>query len=351
MIEGLLVTFVHLGDNLPRHLRANLVRFREMFPDVQVTLVGDSRKSQKFAERQGTPFFNYDKQHQLSRLGLEIGVLNHDPRFWSGYWQKTFDRLLALEALHSKYPGSRILHVESDVILLPNFPFNYFEKLEKLAWLEYNLEFDIASLLFSPTLTDTKWLIERLCQETFEDPWTTDMRALRKIRILDSGDKVTCLPRFPSDDVGFSANLEGTSFLFDGAQFGQWLLGWDPNAHWGLGRNRFWTGEGVSPFESASFFQSRDELKVSFQGIGTYEIANLHIHSKEIALFTERYSQSISEACGRLDLDKTSYSFHVLGLFRWSFTMLNRWSRSVYSLKAWQLLWSRLAKTIRIKKL
>ena len=78
-------------------------------------------------------------------------------RFRNNFWLLSLERLLVLSEVHNEYLESRILHIESDVLLLPNFPWDIFNDLNTLFWSTYEPDRDVAALLFSPSAKESQW--------------------------------------------------------------------------------------------------------------------------------------------------------------------------------------------------
>jgi hypothetical protein len=345
----LLLTFVHLGNRVPEHLSLNILQCKREFPDLEILLVGDSQITRILAENLGVIYHEYSKQDQYSRLALKETLLEHDPMFWGGYWQKTFDRLLSLESAHLAFPEFKLIHIESDVILFRDFPFSAFTSVKKLAWISQSHEYDIAAIVFSPDPTHSRWLAEKLIEESRLDPSTGDMSALRKIRVADSGLMVSLLPKFPNDSGGFPDTAGGSSILFDGSHYGQWLMGWDPNAHWGFGRNKYWTGSGGNPLESFDFYVKSGALKFDFEN-RSYVVVNMHVHCKDPKMFGEFRNGVLERAATNLKRNHILYYFKIGSFFSWLTTMTKRWSVSIFSATAWFGLLSRMVRGFQKSK-
>jgi len=336
--DNLLLTFVHLGERVPRYLIVNVARCKRLFPFLEILLIGDSERTRLLAVKLGVVYLNYDKHAQQARIGLTFTDLEHDKQFWDGYHQKTFDRLLTLEEAHHHFPEAILLHIESDVILFSDFPFDRYLNFDKLAWCQHDELSDVASILFSPNLSHSKLLASELAQLAREHTETSDMGALNTIRKMDNGMHVRLLPRFYTDQE-FSGEANdakgGINFLFDGAQFGQWILGWDPRSRWGLGRNRFWSPKESNPLEDYSIDLDAKGVKIEVNG-HHYRLANLHVHSKRISAFLEDDNRSLGVAVAKLKSPSIRYYFSPSGFLKSLVSKTTRWSRSIWSLGAWK---------------
>jgi hypothetical protein len=186
-------------------------------------------------------------------------------------------------------PNSPILHVESDVLLLPNFPWKLFEKLEKICWQKFNEQEDVASLIYSPNLVSTVVFFENLMELFMRDSSLTDMTSLSKLRRMYPN----TYGEIPSWPIEFTSNIEsqrdsGISSLtllsefsnfgyFDSAAIGMWFLGQDPRNRHGFARKFI---------ENPNSAYDPGKLKLSvannFEVTDQYQkyIYSFHVHSK-----------------------------------------------------------------------
>lgn len=324
--------FIHLGSNPPKYLKFNLLRSKELFSNVQVVLAGNAQESKALAESAGVSFIELDErlgdpirqESQLVRSGFDLG-------FWGGYWQKTLDRLIAFEEIHKSLPSGPVLHVEGDVVLMPNFPFEELMSSKEMRWVGFNEDSDIASIVYSPSRETSSWFSRNLVKVVSENNGLSDMRALRKLRELFPH-KVSLLDALPmSEEDG------QVEWVFDGLHFGDWLFGWDPNAHWGFKRRRMKTTCYSKDLEQFNFEVSGDTFLVRSNGkIG--KIANLHVHSKEIDFFKIDISDRLNWLVDQASLERRFYGFSPQSCLRWGISRMKRWSRSIWKISAWKSL-------------
>jgi hypothetical protein len=287
------LVFVHLGSSNPEHLWANIRYCLKTFPIARITVVLDHRGHQKHINDLGI------KVHFYERTSLEESVmsdLSHDFGFRMGFWRYSIERILALNNWHSLHKDESFIHVESDVLLLNNFPWSQFGEYNKLAWLRHSYSLDCAAILFSPSFRETSWLRDEVVTLLKSDSGLTDMTALNQISKMHPN-RVALLPTVENSwvkDFGKqsqeSARLLSKEFnsfngVFDPAAIGVWLTGNDP-------RNRLgWITRYSSHFDplvdpntlrySGKFGQG---VSVSLDSIPV-PLFNLHIHSKQISYF------------------------------------------------------------------
>lgn len=271
---------------MPNYLKENISRTKSLFKDKKIVLVHDSANDSSVIAKLGVKTFVFDP-HLLRQTGFVAPLLNHDSKFWKGYWQNTFNRLFAVGAYQSAHKGERVIHIESDVVLFSNFPFEAFTKLEKLAWPRVSETHDVASIVYSPSETAYQDFLYELRKTAESDPWTTDMLAMSKFS-RDFPHKVLTLPSVPLTH-GQNNTVQGERLawelfqgVFDGLTFGHWFSGRDPRNSWGF-RHRYLVPVSSQLDYSAYTFSldANDCLKID----NSYPIFNMHIHSKNLGYF------------------------------------------------------------------
>ena len=300
--------FVHLGESPCQHLWLNVERHKKIFPEVPVHLVVNSFKHLRNIP-EGCEVLFLEKSHLNERLSQ-----NRDVIFRRGFWSHTLARLFVLQHFHEKYSDSSVLHVESDVLLLPDFPWKELSEVNKLAWQQYNTERDVASLLYIPNLNLGKVFVELLEDELEIRPEHTDMTILKAI-YLKNPELIGYLPivsrKLPSlINVSFSnpesilkedfSNRTLKEGVFDSAALGMWLLGHDPRNTYG----KFLLHEmspirlGGTPIDpSAVYYQlspdGRLKIHDKIDKKKKLSVWSLHIHSKERQLFSDNWLERL----------------------------------------------------------
>lgn len=323
--------FIHLGDKPPPYLAANLARTTQLFPLHEIAVVVNSRDAKAELRKTGSQLYEVsdflgtaqqETNSQTDRVGF-------DHEFWDGYWQKTFERLLLLDSWNKAFGRDRpLFHVESDVILLPNFPVKSLASLEKCSWPGHNETADIASIVVLPNLDASSIFQERLVETSTLFPSATDMEVLFKMRTMWP-ESFCNLPNMHSKEgVGGMA--------FDGLQFGDWLAGWDPKAHWGFRRRRFRSSV-FSDAVSAGTFHLDEIGRLWFtnsEGL-VVGVANLHVHSKEMKFFDYPNTTWLERVIGEVKSDRTFWGFDSRAFFSWLRSRISRWSSSVLRPDRW----------------
>jgi hypothetical protein len=290
--SNLKIVFVYLGEHIPQYVFSNALRVSEMFPFETILYINSSQdmsdhlKIESKLSIRTLPKNEYKLKTRLS----------HDSSFRNGYWFLTFERILALKKIHQDLGEyTSLLHIESDVILFPNFPFDY-ELGQRVKWCSVDQQRDVGSIIFSPSYTETNWLCDKLLEEAQEDSEVTDMSALKRVR-----------EKFPDrvevfSDIFTAASQRGSTGIFDGSALGQWLCGTDPRTTYGL--TVLHENSEFSPDNEKNLKQSLDgqlilqdenNSLVLTKGSEVRPIFSLHIHSKDIELFSVDNFKALSK--------------------------------------------------------
>jgi hypothetical protein len=280
-MKKVIITLVHLGNHPSPYLWTNIEQLIERFPDNEVALIYDT---ETFIEGRRIPGLTL---HKYERVQLEQDILEKQlvpMSFRMGYWRFTLERFLSLQTFHQKNTDAGILHIESDVLLLPDFPFESISTCENIMWCPCDTERDVGSLLYSPTPAFSGWLKGEILKSIGSKEFITDMVILRRIA-----------GRFPEKVIYFQNQIQQFKGLepqaqgvFDGYILGLWLTGIDPRNYFGVTRVRDKKtlqkeGSGLRPWEATYEYSNEQGLrqKTTF---GEARIWNLHIHSKNSKL-------------------------------------------------------------------
>ena len=281
--SNLKIVFVYLGEHIPQYVFSNALRVSEMFPFETSLYINSSKDISDYLKIESKlSIRSLPKNEYILKTKL-----SHDPFFRDGYWFLTFERIMALKKIHQDLDDdSSLLHIESDVILFPDFPFDS-ELGQRLKWCSTDQNRDVGSIIFSPSYTETSWLCDKLLEEAREDSEVTDMSALKRVR-----------EKFPDrvevfNDIFSAGPQKDSTGIFDGLALGQWLCGTDPRTTYGL--TVLHENSEFSPDNLKNLKQYldgrlilRDENKslVLTKGSEVRPIFSLHIHSKDIELFS-----------------------------------------------------------------
>ena len=307
-MSNLTVAFVHIGTKPPKYLWKNIERFAQIFPNVDCVFISDLGSALEKANKLNVKNFRYTREL------MSMPQLEHDFGFRGGFWHYSMERLFALLEWHESSPSSKVLHLESDVLLLPTFPFESFSTTSSLAWPEVNSTHDAASILFSPNAEESRWLMSEISQHLKTEPRLTDMTVLNRVRKANSA-RISTLPTWSETwedtDASTSSLVENSKFfgVFDAATYGMWLTGRDPRNYWGWLPIHSDTPEHFVRPQKLDYSLDRQVLMVKQNG-QAFPLHDLHIHSKQEKLFGQSWEQHLSSYV-LLSADKNSHSFFV----------------------------------------
>ena len=331
------LVFVQLGVAPCEHLWANLRHTLEIIPHVSITVIVDQDSLANAPISSGWDYWIYERKEEIKNI---VGENTQDKNFRDGFWSYTLERLSAFAQYHQIFPEKKLIHVESDILLLPGFPIEKFTSIDKLAWLRVDHERDVAALIYSPSGADAKFLETELVKELRDSRHTTDMHVLFHIREKNP-EHVEVLPSLnaeshsmPTESVKLDSQLHkqlSTNYsLFDGVfdpvGLGIWLTGTDPRNSYGVtmfGATEFILKNGSFVNPAAGLFSFSREQGLVLNTLGSkVRVWNLHIHSKDMRIFADSWEIYLNELISKSAQKKTytKRSVKVLvGLLRHNF--------------------------------
>jgi hypothetical protein len=293
------IIYVHLGTTTNSYLKDAIERSISLFPDIKHTLIMDNLDSIGIHSLAVNLVKNESKILESETLHREV-----DLNFRKGYWNSTLERIFSVLDYQIKNNIENILHVESDVILLPTFPFNSITECKFIHWCEYGERHDVASLLHIPNSKEANLIRNQMVSTLKFEPNLTDMQLLyltrsklKNVRLFPSEGKDPCTP---SLNFG-SSNCEcfPNNFIFDGLTYGMYITGQDPRNNYG----RYSVGDN-SPFEFGATQINPRKYSWSLDNSGLlgakslccgklFELQNIHVHSKNKKLFRLKWQKSL----------------------------------------------------------
>ena len=284
--------YVHLGLAQCSHLISNIDRTHTLFPEFQLHLV----VSPGFKISEVPAYLQVHTYVASAETEEMFKEFAHDTSFRQGFWRFSLERIFAIKVVHEAYPTDSILHIESDVLLMPNFPFAEISRSKNLMWNSYNSDHDVCALLFSPNIETTEDLIQQIRLNLKIKPNLTDMTVLNEIW-RNSDLEVTHFssvhPSLPgminpkAQEFAGSETSTGYGGIFDGAAIGMWLFGHDPKNNYGKSiiHSNSVIESGNSYVDPSSVNYELDENGNLFAiskelPVRKVPIWNLHIHSK-----------------------------------------------------------------------
>lgn len=323
------LVFVHLGQLIPEHLKLNIERHLNLFPEIPVTLVHNCENVDAKFNALSVETFKYTRTPLINEV---VNQLSHDKAFRNNFWIYTLERFFALEQFHLFIGMNNMMHIESDVLLLPDFPWDTFATQDKVYFTRFNADKDVASILFSPSPEKTKNFVKEISYELRNCTDLTDMTAL-SILSNKLDDSFFILPSAPNDTETFfngnnrssstskksvSKNYDIFNGIFDPAPIGMWLTGQDPRNQFGfsliMSRNIIDSGDSyIDPSQGRYLLTKSGALRVIIDHM-EYPLWNLHIHSKNLDLFGKDWISSLSYFVENSTVKKkySKFSFIVL---------------------------------------
>jgi hypothetical protein len=296
--------FVHLGQEVPKHLISNLRIVQTNFPQQKIHLIVNTLPSDKILDLPGVEVHVLKVSDEIDNI---LNELAPDKKFRKGFWRLTLERLLILEKFHKSRPDAKILHIESDIFLFPNFPFDKFDSLKKISWIKVSSTRDVAAIVYLPNSTETTTFISRMVNALRSSGWLDDMEMLSTL-MNEFGTEYEYLPSLNPTQMELksnshssektnkqlTSNFELFDGIFDGAQLGIWLTGWDPRNSYGFTRVRdeshISDASGfLNPKKVTFFFDDYNCLHYLVEGRST-NVYTLHIHSKSLKIFSEGWA-------------------------------------------------------------
>jgi hypothetical protein len=272
------LVFVHIGTAKASHLYFNIKRVIKLFPELKVTLIYSETSFIKKWSDLPINFYKYTEKNDTSHI---LNNLAHDAKFRMNFWRYSIERLYALAEWHSINPDQKLLHLESDILIMPNFPLEKIEKVNQISWCSFNNSHDVASVVYSPSITETNWMLTELELLLMENSTLTDMTGLRKLK-----------EKFP-DKVGYLNSGEAIALfggVIDAAPYGMWLCGRDPRNHKGVTRRFLELPESdIDPSDVSYHYGYKSYLRINRSGGSGFSLFNLHVHSKHKAIFRNHW--------------------------------------------------------------
>jgi hypothetical protein len=170
--------FVKLGNEPTPHLWLNIKKNLRDHSSIPIVLIVNHPDGIPLDIVKQIEVHHYTASSEVDSI---LENLSHSKKFRNGFWRFSLERLFALFDYHSNNPEVSLLHIESDVLILRNFPWTKIASGEKIAWCRFNSERDVASLVFLPHIRETEWLKLELIKEIRKNFEVTDMQALSKI--------------------------------------------------------------------------------------------------------------------------------------------------------------------------
>jgi hypothetical protein len=305
------IVFIQIGNPLPKYACENIKRTTQLFAREQFFLVVDETVSKGVPEElrkiQNLTIF-------ISQIGKNaIGTTVSPKDFRQGFWQYTKLRLCTLRELHREYSQVSLLHIENDVLLLPDFLTFPFNSIQITSWLSHTEHDDSGAILFSPSSASTDNFVNRFIAEIASEGANSDMRILNRMREtfpLEFG----LLPTLDSSVLDEREVLSNKHSInedvgFDPAFLGIWLFGDDARNRFGLSKRFTVLGRGkvILP-ELLNFVQQENGLLIN-QSKRRTKVLSLHVHCKKTEVFSTLWASQIEKAILASRSGKPAWNF------------------------------------------
>lgn len=294
MKSDLPLVWVHLGPSrLSKYLKKSIKNHALTFPDSSLVLLVDEEINVQDFELDNVKVMKVSIESEDWNFIEQ--TISHDLMFRKGFWFTSLARFKALSVYMAIEKIDKLLHVESDVVLMPNFPLRKFTEIgDRLAYCLQGEGQGIAAVLFvgsQDVLEDFLWF----CVEEVQiNAKSTDMTILYRYWI-NKPNKVLILPTLPKDSFkvddfqgipeAISENIDTFGGIFDSISIGQYLLGIDPRNSSGW---RILFREDKTHYLKVSQLKLETEKDSLFLIVRSlrYPIYSLHIHSKDLRAFS-----------------------------------------------------------------
>jgi hypothetical protein len=305
--DALPIVIVYLNNKLPRYAQKNLNYLSKVFPDHKIFLVSNKFENKRYTRKLENVQFRYlnNFSDEIAKL-QEISSLPID--FRNGFWITTTARFKAIEILMQSDSLERVLHIEADVLLFKNFPFDLSVFQQKsLSYPFVSEDSAAASIFYIGDLQELEAFNQFILEMMKANPSISDMGILAKYGNLDSSRVIKLY-----SGLGKSDPTAG-KYLFDAATLGMYLTGQDPRNFKGLIKRYLDTDDhDLKPSTTKFKYSSTDEVGIEILN-ESYLISNLHIHSKQAKFFSalrsEKLIKSAISGIGRKP--KVSFSFSI----------------------------------------
>lgn len=287
------IVFAHFRSKPPKYLILNIKRTLDLFPEHRVYLITDRRDRRYNIPNLNVYLYNRDSDWEMLQ-----DLLVHDKNFRNNFWFLSVARFLAI-ADFLENQNEEMLHVESDVILSSDFPFELLSGLNtQYAFPIVNNDQAISSCLYLRDFNSAHYLKDLTLSEAKKNSRTTDMHILR-ILSRDARNDFQILPTAPLYRVELGdaeielhdLNLQAITLfkgVFDGVDIGMFLFGHDPRNNRGFTTLRNPTiGAYVDVSKKIlSMNNGREFPNIYDHNSGEFiPVFSLHIHCKNYKLF------------------------------------------------------------------
>ena len=295
------IVLVYLGKKLPKYAKKNVEYLSHTFPSQDFVLLIDHRNKFKPRSLKNLEILRLNDPFESWAIGNKI--LEDGENLQNDFWYKTLARFKAITDYMASQNES-VLHIEADVLLSRNFPFNLIKSIEEnLAFPLINRDQAIASLLYIKDYDAAQKLLNFSEKALARNPKNTDMDILGMLS-KETPEDVLILPTIDpksilmTDIFKSSGQIAGKHYakfngLFDGATLGQYFFGLDRIHTAGFLKTGIYLSHHFVDPRNVRILIKEKKFYVH-KGDSTFELYNLHLHSK-ITKFFVLEGKSISD--------------------------------------------------------
>ena len=298
------ICLVYLGDSFPAYVKANILYLKRTFPDKKIWFLSDNEKSLRIASKLNVKTWRCD--NPLSNWA-ELRNSELDFSFRKGFYPYTLGRFSALNDFMKNHIDESVLHIEADVWLAPNFPFDLLDKInEEIAFPLERKNVAIPSTVFFKNQASISHLFKFLTIALKDGITPIDMFLLatyaatypKLVHILPTAAREsTAFNSLIDSDTNnlVSKNFENYSGIFDSSTWGQFLLGIDPKNYLGI-RLIYHTQKNHAIKTSNAYISIDDKGNIKLrQGKTDLNLYSLHVHSKDLRIFQTEGSKLLKK--------------------------------------------------------
>jgi hypothetical protein len=276
--EIIKIVLVQYGVKADALLYKNLKYLKTTFPTIPKVVLTNSIRNLDKNKMQGVEIY-IDETLDISEIRHNI---SHPLNFRNGFWLNTIARFWLLSSYHSTCPNQSLLHIETDVLLMPSFPFKVLDVCKfDCIFSDVSEQASSAAVFYTRRSETSRQIMEHLRQGALKDSSATDMSLLAQY----TGGEDHRLGKFKNgsglDPV--NGNVFRDFPIVDPATWGMFYLGRDPRNHRGA-RILY------QPIPEHQIRAENFELVLTESGIEIEEFGELvsfHVHSKDTRYFSE----------------------------------------------------------------
>ena len=262
------IVFIYIGIKLPNYVLHSLELNRRLSEDVDIFFVANIFPKKKVY---GVDYVDFTDFYSGSLNNHFYN--NNKNKWWDGFWNKTIERFLILEAFMVKFDLDKVIHMELDNIgfdLSRTFGNSYFDN-KGMFYPTYINETSAASILYVNGIEHLRSFISFISKNKNTD----DMTLLYLYRLTHSDEFKYDLPVRIADDKAFEIGI------FDLISLGHYFFGGDKRILYRINSNLSLTNQVILEFKRSGgrFELINNELFFLFEE-KRIKINNLHVHSK-----------------------------------------------------------------------